>query len=580
MRIESINCRNMWSFGENAILIENPGQHNVIIGKNNTGKSKFLAAIAWIQANSAEVHNAVPFSLAPDVYFEDGSPDQVKQFYLYIRVALDEREVQTVVAESERELQGQNDPLSSLVRGYVRSVVTFGCRSIEESPKQSVGSVAFADSAPVDFSTVLKGKHQEFETTSHRWLNQTTRVIHKHTLLAIGRSIKYISGWRTLRAPNEEKRNIIQDLHVWKAPPQKDKHLRYIFDRVERLFQRLMLRTDIGLVPEHNGEHLSLTCGGRYLPIESFGDGVQHLLMVAFHLATSPRSVLLLEEPETHIHPQLQRNLMKVLGEELRGQSFTTTHSPVLLDSSLASTVFRVEHDNRCSTVSPCNTSPDLYRVLDLLDVRASDILQANFVIWVEGPTDRMFLSRCFELLKLPITEGQHYQITYYGGRLRSHCTFDELQPELVNLLRLCRHTAMVCDSDRRDEADDLDESKARLAAECEKMGGLSWVTDGREIENYFPDAVLSAAFASLLEKPGFSITLHRYKKISDVLHDLIPEPEHGQGWKVNYEDNKARVMPELLKHLTASGLDRWGLKEKLLALVERIKGTNGCGMV
>jgi hypothetical protein len=291
---------------------------------------------------------------------------------------------------------------------------------------------------------------------------------------------------------------------------------------------------------------------------------------------TCPDSVLLIEEPETHVHPELQRNLVRVIYEEAKGQTFITTHSPVLLDAGLASTICRVEHDGRCSTVARCCTPSDLCRVLDQLDVRASDVLQSNFVVWVEGPTDRMFLKRCFELVDARLAEGVGYQIVYYGGWLRSHYTFDELEPDLVNLLRLCRNATMVCDSDRRQaDADEIDGPKLRLRRECEGLGGFYWVTDGREIENYLPDHVLSTAYTSLFGRP-VQVVLGRFEKLGDVLIREFAPGAPGDGWKVHYEKHKARVMPHLLAHLTAGDLGRWGLADRLKDLVVRIRQANG----
>lgn len=55
------------------------------------------------------------------------------------------------------------------------------------------------------------------------------------------------------------------------------------------------------------------------------------------------------------------------------------------------------------------------------MDVKASDILQSNGIIWVEGPSDRIYLKRWLELFTPnEYEEGKHYQFLYYGGRLLS----------------------------------------------------------------------------------------------------------------------------------------------------------------
>ena len=74
------------------------------------------------------------------------------------------------------------------------------------------------------------------------------------------------------------------------------------------------------------------------LPLQRHGQGVQSLsvvflfrafvehLLAGFYLADS-KPVLVLEEPETHLHPQAARSLWKHV-HQLPGQKVVTTHSP------------------------------------------------------------------------------------------------------------------------------------------------------------------------------------------------------------------------------------------------------------
>jgi hypothetical protein len=133
----------------------------------------------------------------------------------------------------------------------------------------------------------------------------------------------------------------------------------------------------------------------------------------------------------------------------------------------------------------------------------------------------------------------------------------------------------MICDSDKTSPDDPLDPSKMRLKAECERVGGYCWVTDGREIENYLPDTVLTKAFQVLLASPDLVIALPQWQKLSTALRERIPNPMRGDGWKADYDMNKARIMPELLKHLTTNDLSRFELSGRLEELVRRIKSAS-----
>lgn len=569
MLIESIAIKGMWSFGTEEVIFDGLGAHNLIIGKNNVGKSKLLAAVALISEHSQNILPGQPFDLPTELIYDSGSERIIPDVSLSVVVFVDDVTKSDIRQRLNKQFATPRPTAMLSNINFERILIT-----VTTHPNgQLVGSVQMLHPPAYNESAYAHIKPDTSQNISQNW-NTLIALTRQHAFRDFCSHIDYVSGWRTLRAlrPRNDNLNIIQELHLWRDPPQKDKHLRMRFQRIQELFRDLIRRKDVELQPESNGTNLHVTIGGRYLPIESLGDGLQHLLMIAYHIVVDPNAILLLEEPETHLHPEIQRHLMTVLRRDLKGQSFTTTHSPVLLDAGLHSHVYRVEHDEHFSTVKRCKTSGDLRRVLDLLDIRASDILQANFVIWVEGPTDRMFLRRCFDLRDAKLEEGVDYQIAYYGGRLRSHFTFGETMPELVDLMKLSRHVAMICDSDIKEAGGALDEAKQRLKEECEAVGGYYWVTAGREIENYIPDSVISRAYQELLGDPAFLISVAQFDKIGAILSAKIPDPARGDGWKVDYENNKAKVMPELLSRMTKEDLTQLGLNQNLDELIRRIR--------
>jgi hypothetical protein len=75
----------------------------------------------------------------------------------------------------------------------------------------------------------------------------------------------------------------------------------------------------------------------------------------------------------------------------------------------------------------------------------------------------------------------------FYGGRLLSHLSADEsVNKELIQLLPMNRHCAILLDSDLGSPNQSLRDTKSRVISEVDKNDGFSWVTAGREIENYY----------------------------------------------------------------------------------------------
>jgi hypothetical protein len=84
------------------------------------------------------------------------------------------------------------------------------------------------------------------------------------------------------------------------------------------------------------------------------------------------------------------------------------------------------------------------------LGYRAADILQSNCVIWVERPSDRLYIRRWIELIDESLVENLHYSIMFYGGKLLNHLAIsDDAVSEFIKLRLLNRHSGIVMDSDR-----------------------------------------------------------------------------------------------------------------------------------
>ncbi len=241
--------------------------------------------------------------------------------------------------------------------------------------------------------------------------------------------------------------------------------------------------------------------GAQRVPLSKTGSGLKTIVLVLLNLLVIPntkaysgkRIVYGFEELENNLHPALQRRLFEYLYDfslENDVILFLTTHSHIAINAFFDkenTSIYHVIKENGSASIKCIETHIDKTEILDDLDVKASDILQANGIIWVEGPSDRIYIKRWFELFTPNnYKEGKHFQFLYYGGRLLSQYSAEE-ETDLISIITTNRNAAIVIDSDKRYKSATLNDTKKRIMQEFDNLQMFYWITKGKEIENYLP---------------------------------------------------------------------------------------------
>lgn len=143
-------------------------------------------------------------------------------------------------------------------------------------------------------------------------------------------------------------------------------------------------------------------------PLSRMGKGMRSVYMLSL-LETyaegegQNQSIIVVEEPEIFLHPEMQ----KVAGEILyrlskKNQVIFTTHSPNLLSNFNTKQIRQMVLDEEgCSRVRP---HTDISRILNDLGYTAGDLMNVNFVFIVEGKQDKS---------RLPMLLKKYYSETF-----------------------------------------------------------------------------------------------------------------------------------------------------------------------
>ncbi|NMF27915.1 ATP-dependent nuclease [Cellulosimicrobium aquatile] len=329
--------------------------------------------------------------------------------------------------------------------------------------------------------------------------------------------VEYIDAFRQIRhdpsgsAPYHDGLGLIDRLFELQIPLNDDPAPRAKFDGISDLLKHVLNDHAAELYIPYDRESVLVRSARPTMPLASLGTGIHQTIILAAAATLAANKLVCIEEPEVHLHPLLQRRLLEYLHEKTSNNYVIATHSAHLLDAERA-TIVRVRLDDSGSTITQSAKTPgQLARICSDLGYRPSDIVQSNAIIWVEGPSDRVYVRHWIDAVAAPtkLVEGIHYSIMFYGGSMISHLdprdpdvsgiVADELKREVddfISLRRLNRNLVVMIDSDKTSGQASLNKTKVRLRDSFSEADGpgFVWITHGYTVENYVPRAVLEAA--------------------------------------------------------------------------------------
>lgn len=234
---------------------------------------------------------------------------------------------------------------------------------------------------------------------------------------------------------------------------------------------------------------LLVTIDGHQYRLGELGSGISQFIMVLGNAATTTPPLILIDEPETNLHPSLQIDFLLKLAQYATVGCLFSTHS-VGLARSVAERIFTVQKDARGPTVRPFEATSSYSEFLGELSFSAFRDMGCDRILLVEGVTDVKVVQ---QFLRLFQKEHSTVILPLGGDQLVTGSREIELQ----ELKRLSLNIVALVDSERPSQEAPPAERRREFEDVCKRVGFDVCLTERRAIENYFPDYAVKAAFGS-----------------------------------------------------------------------------------
>jgi energy-coupling factor transporter ATP-binding protein EcfA2 len=266
-------------------------------------------------------------------------------------------------------------------------------------------------------------------------------------------------------------------------------------------FERLEINASVSL------KTLLVTINGHQYRLAEMGSGISQFIMALGNAATAAPSLILIDEPETNLHPALQVDFLLTLAQYAKVGCIFSTHS-VGLARSVAHPIFTVQRGAQGPIVRPFEATPSYTQFLGELSFSSFKEMGCDRILLVEGVNDVKAIQ---QLLRLFGKEHTTVILPLGGDQLVTGAR----EYELNELRRLSGNIFAVVDSERPGEGAGAAERRMAFGEVCKKVGFDLCLTERRAIENYFSDYAVKAAFGPSFEQ------LQPYERLDD----------HPNGW-------------------------------------------------
>ncbi|RYC68685.1 MULTISPECIES: AAA family ATPase [Spirosoma] len=306
--LRSLDIRNYRNLRH--LTIGKLGRVNLLVGKNNTGKTSVLEAI-YVWANYGRFQTIYEILETRDGTFESTSEDPQLRAQALLASLFTNRVSRT----KEDSAQITTD------RNGIKSQLTLSLRLMEPAPSE------------VEITPTRKLLFFEVDSDADHNIIQPYHILDAKTRSDFSflqpRDIKT----QFIRS-NEINTVNVGHLYDEIATTDWEEEVIYALRIIDPRVSKLNFRTDI--VSNKRYPIVRLEDSNQQLPLRSMGDGINRILAIILAMVNCENGYLLIDEFENGLHYSVQEKLWEVifsLAERLNIQVFATTHSLDCVDA-------------------------------------------------------------------------------------------------------------------------------------------------------------------------------------------------------------------------------------------------------
>ncbi|MEG4281147.1 AAA family ATPase [Microcoleus sp. MON1_C1] len=207
---------------------------------------------------------------------------------------------------------------------------------------------------------------------------------------------------------NSRASNLAEVIHLLESPSKKklyesfNQHVSTMFPQFEWVSTKILSKQTrqppdlkILLWPtktlESGREDLAFS-------LSDCGTGTGQVLAILYAVLASPEPrPIIIDEPQSYLHPGAAKKLIQILKEFPQHQYFIATHSAEIISAANPSTIVKLRYEDGKTQASMMNAKDikEQRSLLAELGVSLSDVFGADSILWVEGPTEEL----CFPLV-------------------------------------------------------------------------------------------------------------------------------------------------------------------------------------